>query len=196
MEEKNNFLQSAKTVSLYTLASRVLGLIRDIFCASFFGTGIAWDAFVIAFKIPNLFRRLFGEGALSAAFMPVFSEYLETKDKKNALELVNVTGTSLFIILAAIIVIAEISFATISQITSLNYKWELVLNLLMVTFPYILLICMVAFVMAVLNSFKHFLMPAMAPIALNICWIIGIFTITPLFGDTLENRSCVSSLFW
>ncbi|MDR4506076.1 MAG: murein biosynthesis integral membrane protein MurJ [Candidatus Scalindua sp.] len=188
MSEKKHFLRSAKTISLCTLLSRILGLVRDIICASFFGTGIAWDAFVIAFKIPNLFRRLFGEGALSAAFIPVFTEYLETKEKKSAMELVNVTGTALLIVLSIIIVFSEISFVTVPHITSLNHKWELVLNLLMITFPYVLFICMVAFAMAVLNSLKHFLMPAIAPIALNICWIIGVFMFTPLFGETLEKK--------
>ncbi len=188
MSDKKNFLRSAKTISLCTLLSRILGLVRDIVCASFFGTGIAWDAFVIAFKIPNLFRRLFGEGALSAAFIPIFTEYLETKERKSAMELVYITGTALFLLLATITVLSEITFAIIPQFTPLNHKWELVLNLLMITFPYVLFICLVAFAMAILNSLKHFLMPALAPIALNICWIIGIYTLTPLFGNTLEKK--------
>ncbi|MHC4268796.1 MAG: murein biosynthesis integral membrane protein MurJ [Planctomycetota bacterium] len=188
MREKKSFLKSAKTVSLCTLLSRILGLARDIVCASFFGTSLAWDAFVVAFKIPNLFRRLFGEGALSAAFIPVFTEYLETKDKKDAWELVNVTGTLLFIILGSLVVLAEITFSVIPSVFSLNQKWELVLSLLLITFPYVLFICMVAFAMAVLNSLKHFLMPALAPVALNVCWILGAIFLTPLFGDTLDNK--------
>ena len=188
MQEKKSFLKSAKTVSLCTLLSRILGLVRDIICASFFGTSLAWDAFVVAFKIPNLFRRLFGEGALSAAFIPVFTEYLETKSKKDAWELVNVTGTLLFIILGSLVVLAEISFSVIPSVVSLNHKWELVLNLLMITFPYVLFICMVALAMAVLNSLKHFLIPALAPVTLNICWIMGVFLLTPIFGNTLENK--------
>ena len=161
---------------------------RDILCASFFGTSLAWDAFVVAFKIPNLFRRLFGEGALSAAFIPVFTEYLETKDRKDAWELVNVTGTLLFIILGSLVVLAEISFSVIPTVFSLNHKWELVLNLLIITFPYVLFICMVALAMAVLNSLKHFLIPALAPVTLNICWIMGVFLLTPIFGNTLEDK--------
>jgi len=188
MQEKKSFLISAKTVSLCTLLSRVLGLARDIICASFFGTSLAWDAFVVAFKIPNLFRRLFGEGALSAAFIPVFTEYLETKGKKDAWELVNVTGTLLFIILGSLIVLAEISFSIIPTVFSLNSKWELVLSLLLITFPYVMFICMVAFAMAVLNSLKHFLMPALAPVALNACWILGVLFLTPAFGDTLDTK--------
>ena len=188
MEEKKSFLRSAKTVSLCTLLSRVLGLARDVICASFFGTSLAWDAFVIAFKIPNLFRRLFGEGALSAAFIPVFTEYLETKGKKDAWELVNVIGTLLFIILGGMIILAEVSFSIIPTVFSINQKWELVLNLLMVTFPYVLFICMAAFAMAILNSLKHFLIPALAPVALNICWIFGVFLLTPMFGDTLDKK--------
>ena len=183
-----SFLKSAKTVSLCTLLSRILGLARDIICASFFGTSLAWDAFVVAFKIPNLFRRLFGEGALSAAFIPVFTEYLETKGKKDAWELINITGTLLFIILGGLVVLAEISFSVIPTVFSLNQKWDLVLSLLMVTFPYVLFICMVAFAMAVLNSLKHFLMPALAPVALNICWIMGVLLLTPVFGNTLDKK--------
>jgi len=188
MHEKMSFLKSAKTVSLCTLLSRILGLARDIICASFFGTSLAWDAFVVAFKIPNLFRRLFGEGALSAAFIPVFTEYLETKGKKDAWELINITGTLLFIILGGLVVLAEISFSVIPTVFSLNQKWDLVLSLLMVTFPYVLFICMVAFAMAVLNSLKHFLMPALAPVALNICWIMGVLLLTPVFGNTLDKK--------
>ncbi len=187
MREKS-FLKSAKTVSLCTLLSRVLGLVRDIICASFFGTSLAWDAFVVAFKIPNLFRRLFGEGALSAAFIPVFTEYLETKGKKDAWELVNVTGTLLFIILASLVVLAEISFSVIPTVFSLNSKWSLVLNLLTITFPYVLFICMVALAMAVLNSLKHFLIPALAPVTLNICWIMGVIFLTPICGSTLDQK--------
>lgn len=188
MDEKTSFLKSAKTVSLCTLLSRVLGLARDIICASFFGTSLAWDAFVVAFKIPNLFRRLFGEGALSAAFIPVFAEYLETKGEKDARELVYITGTLLFIILGGMIVLAEASFLIIPKVFSINHKWELVLSLLLITFPYVIFICMVAFAMAILNSLKHFLMPALAPVALNICWIIGVFLLSPVFGDTLDKK--------
>ena len=188
MPEKKSFLKSAKTVSLCTMLSRVLGLARDIICASFFGTSLAWDAFVVAFKIPNLFRRLFGEGALSAAFIPVFTEYLETKSKKDAWELVSITGTLLFIILGGLVVLAEISFSVIPTVFYLNQKWDLVLSLLMVTFPYVLFICMVAFAMAVLNSLKHFLMPALAPVALNVCWIMGVILLTPVFGSTLDKK--------
>ncbi|MCP5006868.1 MAG: murein biosynthesis integral membrane protein MurJ [Planctomycetes bacterium] len=188
MSEKKNFLRSARTISICTLMSRLLGLARDIICASFFGTGIAWDAFVVAFKIPNLFRRLFGEGALSAAFIPVFTEYIETKERKCAMELVNVTGTALLVTLSIITLFSEVSFAIVLRIAPLNHKWDIVLNLLMITFPYVLFICMVAFATAVLNSLKHFFMPAMAPIILNISWIIGVFTLTPLFGETLEKK--------
>ena len=188
MQEKKGFLKSAKTVSLCTLLSRILGLARDMICASFFGTSLVWDAFVVAFKIPNLFRRLFGEGALSAAFIPVFTEYLENKGKKDAWELVHITGTLLFIILGGLVILAEITFSVIPTVFSLNQKWELVLSLLMVTFPYVLFICMVAFAMAVLNSLKHFLIPALAPVALNICWIMGVLLLTPVFGNTLDKK--------
>jgi putative peptidoglycan lipid II flippase len=125
---------------------------------------------------------------LSAAFIPVFTEYLETKGRKDAWELVNVTGTLLFIILGSLVVLAEISFSIIPTVFSLNSKWSLVLNLLTITFPYVLFICMVALAMAVLNSLKHFLIPALAPVALNICWIMGVLFLTPVCGNTLDQK--------
>ncbi|GAF74336.1 unnamed protein product, partial [marine sediment metagenome] len=94
----------------------------------------------------------------------------------------------LFIILGSLVVLAEISFSVIPTVFSLNQKWELVLNLLIITFPYVLFICMVALAMAVLNSLKHFLIPALAPVALNICWIMGVIFLTPVCGNTLDKK--------
>ncbi|MBI5307104.1 MAG: murein biosynthesis integral membrane protein MurJ, partial [Planctomycetes bacterium] len=76
MSDSHNLFRSARIISICTLLSRILGLARDMICASVFGTGMVWDAFTVAFKIPNLFRRLFGEGAFSAAFIPLFTEHI------------------------------------------------------------------------------------------------------------------------
>ncbi len=189
----HNFLKSVKTVSFYTFLSRILGLARDILCAGFFGTSMVWDAFTIAFRLPNLFRRLFGEGALSAAFIPVFTEYLETKDRKEAWELARNLGTILFCLLAGIVIVGEATFCIVPRLTDLQPKWDLVFDLLLIMFPYVMFICLVAFSMAILNSLKHFLVPVLAPIILNLCWIFGIVVVASIFGHTAREKIvCVS----
>jgi putative peptidoglycan lipid II flippase len=147
-----------------------------------------WDAFTVAFRIPNLFRRLFGEGALSAAFIPVFTDYLENRTKKEAWQLVNVVATMLVITLGGILIIGEIAFLVIPKVTTLPAKWELIFHLLKIMFPYVLLICLVALAMAVLNTFKHFFMPALSPVALNICIIVGIIVFVPLIEGGLDRK--------
>ena len=169
-----SFLRSVKIVSVCTFLSRILGLARDILCASIFGTGMVWDAFTIAFRIPNLFRRLFGEGALSAAFIPIFTEYREKRSSDEAWGLVAKLGTLIVVVLVTIVIIGEISFFTIPHVTNLSQKWFTVFNLLKIMFPYVLFICLVAFSMAILNSCKHFLVPALTPVLLNVCWISGV----------------------
>lgn len=184
-----NFLRSVKTVSFFTFLSRILGLIRDMLCANFFGTGMVWDAFTIAFRIPNLFRRLFGEGALSAAFVPVFIDCLEKRSTNEAWRLARSLATIIIIILVGITVIGELSFFLIPRLTSLQPKWEIVFDLLVIMFPYVLFICLVALSMAILNSLKHFFVPALTPIVLNICWIIGVVVIAPIFGNNLQEMA-------
>lgn len=105
MTQKHSYLKSAGIISLSTLASRILGLVRDIALASTFGAGMILDAFVLAFTIPNLFRRFFGEGALSAAFLPVFTEVIEKDGKEKAWELVSKTSTLLVLFLGGIVII-------------------------------------------------------------------------------------------
>lgn len=168
---EHSFISSARTISLCTLLSRTLGLLRDILCASLFGTGLVWDAFTVAFRIPNLFRRLFGEGALTAAFIPAFTEYLEKRGEAEAWKLVSVVATSLAILLMLIVIAVETSVFITLRYTSMEAKWEKTLELLAVVFPYSLFICLAALVSAVLNCLRHFFMPAFSPVILNLCWI-------------------------
>ncbi len=161
---------------------------RDILCASMFGTSMVWDAFTIAFKIPNLFRRLFGEGALSAAFIPVFTEYLEKHSKEEAWCLARTIATTLIITLTAIVIIGEISFYVIQNSFQLQPKWQMIFELLVILFPYVIFICLVAFSMAILNSLKHFLLPSLSPIVLNMCWISSLVIFAPLFGNNLQEK--------
>ncbi len=173
---KKGIERAAGIVGSFTFLSRILGLIRDIVIAKVFGSGILTDAFFVAFRIPNLLRRLFGEGSLTVAFIPVFSECL-ARDKEDALNLANGFLTILSLLLTAIAVAGIFLAPWIVRIQaygfgSTSYEYKLTVLLTRITFPYVFFICLVAFFMGVLNSFKHFSAPAAAPIFLNIS-IIG-----------------------
>ncbi|HHT9127223.1 MAG TPA: murein biosynthesis integral membrane protein MurJ [Candidatus Wujingus californicus] len=186
MSESHNLFRSVRIISVCTFLSRILGLARDMICASIFGTGMVWDAFTVAFKIPNLFRRLFGEGALSAAFIPIFTEHIEKRGKAEAMVFVNVVATVLIIILGGLVFLGEGSFFTIPKIFQVQEKWQLVFKLSIIMFPYVFFICLVAFMGAVLNTLHHFFMPAFAPVVMNVCWILG--AVLSLYaGNTLER---------
>jgi len=173
MSDTKKLFSSIKTISTCTFLSRILGLARDIVCASIFGTGMLWDAFTVAFKIPNLFRRLFGEGAFSAAFIPLFTEHIEKKGQTEAWKFVNIVATFLIIMLGGIVLLGESTFIFIPKIFNIQEKWQLIFNLLTIMFPYVFFICLVAFMGAILNTVRHFFIPAFAPVILNICWISG-----------------------
>ncbi|WP_347273596.1 murein biosynthesis integral membrane protein MurJ [Candidatus Kuenenia sp.] len=175
MSDIKKLIYSVKTISSCTFLSRILGLARDIICASIFGTGLVWDAFTVAFKIPNLFRRLFGEGALSAAFIPVFTEHIEKHGEREAWKFANIVITLLIIILGGIVFIGEGSFFAVPKLFNIHEKWQLIFKLLIILFPYVFFICIVAFMGAILNTVRHFFIPAFAPMILNICWISGAF---------------------
>lgn len=175
--ETRNVSRAAGIVSFYTLLSRILGLARDMVVAAFFGSGMATDAFFVAFRIPNLLRRLFAEGSLTIAFIPVFTEYLRRKSREDALELARVVLTVLSLILAVVTILGVLFAPWIVRIQAWGFggagtKYELTVLLTRITFPYIFLISIVAFFMGVLNSLRHFSAPAAAPIFLNV-GIIG-----------------------
>ena len=186
MSDSSSLFRSARIISICTLLSRILGLVRDMICASIFGTGMVWDAFTVAFKIPNLFRRLFGEGAFSAAFIPVFTEHIEKRGRAEALAFANIIATALIIIVGGAVLVGEGAFFTIPRIFQLHEKWQLVFKLLSIMFPYIFFISIVAFMAAVLNTVRHFLLPALAPVVMNACWILGA-VLAPYTGKTLEK---------
>ncbi len=182
--EKGNLGRAAGVVSFYTLLSRILGLIRDMVIASFFGATIAADAFVVAFKIPNMLRRFTAEGNMTIAFIPVFTEYLKTRTKDEAFELARVILTILSIILVVITLTGIMLSPWIVRLIAFGFgsegpKYELTVLLTRITFPYILLVSLVAFFMGVLNSLKHFAAPAAAPIFLNLGIIGATYLISP-----------------
>jgi putative peptidoglycan lipid II flippase len=194
ISEKSSLSKAAGVVSFYTLISRVLGLVRDMVVARFFGAGMAADAFFVALRIPNMLRRFTAEGSMTMAFIPVFTEYVENRPKKDAVELARVTLTLLSIILAVITVAGIIFSPWIVRIMAWGYgtgeKYDLTVYLTRITFPYLFLISIVAFFMGVLNSMRHFAAPAAAPILLNLgiiscTWLLSPYMSEPVTGTAI-----------
>ena len=176
--------RSATIISLATLASRILGFIRDVIIARLFGVYIYAQAFVIAFRIPNLFRDLVGEGASNAAIVPVLSEYRLKHSSKEFWELVNILLNILLVILSAITILGIFFSPLIVRLIAPGFigsadKLQATINLNRIIFPYILLIGLAVYAMAVLNSLKSFAVSAFAPCLLNIAIIVCAL----LFGE-------------
>jgi len=173
---KKHIIRSAGIIGFATVISRVLGFVRDIIIAGFFGTARYAEAFVVAFRIPNMLRDLIGEGAANAAFVPVLSEYMETK-KEEFWELANVILNLLLIILSAITIAGIAASPLIVRLIAPGFlgdpeKFAVTVKLTRLMFPYVLLIGLTAYAMGVLNSLKHFSTPAFGPCLLNMAVII------------------------
>jgi len=184
MSEKQSISQAAGTVGFYTFLSRILGLVRDVVVAGFFGSGMAADAFFVAFRIPNLLRRLFAEGSLTIAFIPVFTEYLGRKTKEDAFEMARAVLGLLSMVLVAVTLLGVVFSPWIVRVQAFGWggeglKYELTVLLTRITFPYILLVSLVAFFMGILNSLRHFAAPAAAPVFLNVGIIGATLWISP-----------------
>jgi len=191
-----DFLRSARVVSLGTLVSRLLGLVRDVMTAALIGAGGAWDAFVLAYTVPNLLRRLLGEGALSSAFIPVFAEEREARGKAAAFHFFAVTLTGLALVLLGLAVLGTVATYVVpaSWLGVGDEKGALTLDLIRVFQPYMLFVCLMAFLMGALNSLDHFLAPALAPALLNLCWIAGMVVAFPLVSDDPSTRVLVVAI--
>lgn len=181
-------LRSSSIVSFMTLLSRVTGLVRDVVIAQYFGARA--DAFFVAFKIPNFFRRLFAEGAFSVAFVPVLSEYRRTRPLEEVQLLIARVSGVLGGILFAVTVLALLLANYLPWVFSPGFsgdpaKFALTGDLLRITFPYLLFISLAAFYSGVLNSYGSFAAPAITPIFLNICLIFSALIMTDWFSEPL-----------
>ncbi len=189
-----NIAKNAFVVGAMTFVSRLGGLIREQLMAAFFGTSVIKSAFDVAFLIPNLFRRLFGEGALSAAVIPIYTETLE-KDGKAAADrfasrVAAVLLASLGLIAAALILLTFplarffAGFANADLPAAFAFlqdqeRWQTIFPLVRIMLPYAPLICLAALAMGVINSHKSFAVPALAPLFLNLCWIAALALVCP-----------------
>ena len=182
-------IKSTGLVSVATLCSRVLGFVRDIMIANFFGTSMFAEAFVVAFRIPNLLRDLVGEGAANAAFVPVLTEYHATRSKEEfwglAKNLLYVLAACLSIIsLCGVLFTPVIVKAIAPGFIQDPEKLEITIRLARIMFPFIFLIGFVAYGMGVLNSLNHFAVPAFGPALLNVALILSLVFVCPKIGIT------------
>jgi putative peptidoglycan lipid II flippase len=191
MSEHRQLLKSASLISALTLVSRVFGYIRDSRIAFLLGASTAADAYTTAYRIPNLLRRLVGEGAVSAAFIPVFSRYVAEKKKEDAWEFANTLLTVITFLLTAVTLTGIFLSPLIVRLFASGFgdtpgKLELTATLNRIMFPYMFLIGLTALAMGILNSFHRFGAPAFAPIVLNLTMIVFSF-LGSLFGDVTKT---------
>ena len=181
---RHPLISGAGITSLGTLASRVLGMVRDMATAALLGMSGSpvMDAFVVAFRIPNLFRRLFGEGALTASYVPVLAARLE-KDRHGAWQLVSVGLVWLSVILAGLVLLAEGVCGIVYAVWGNRPGMPLLLGLTALMMPYMLFICLAAQAAATLQCLGHFALPALAPTLLNVCWLAAVWGIAPWLAD-------------
>ena len=185
-----NLLKAAASVSAMTLLSRLTGFARDVILAFGFGAGAAMDAFVVAFRIPNLLRRLFAEGAFSQAFVPVLGEYRETRGDEETRALASrvlgiltvalLIATALGVVAApAIVYLSAAGFAADAE------KFGLTVAMLRICFPYILFISLVSFAAGILHTWGHFKSPAFTPVLLNLAFIGCALWLAPLLEEPI-----------
>lgn len=184
-------LKSTAIVSTMTMVSRVLGLARDMVFTQIFGAGAGADAFLVAFKIPNFLRRLFAEGAFSPAFVPVVSEYKRQRSHDELQELTNRTAGTLGLILLLVSVVAIIAAPVVVGIFATGFllkypdKFDLTVQMLRITFPYILFISLTALAGSVLNVYGRFAVPAFTPVFLNIILILAAIFLAPHMAEPI-----------
>lgn len=181
--KRQNIAKATGVVSFFTLISRVLGLVRDMAIASFFGAAMSADAFFVAFKIPNLLRRLVAEGSLSTAFVPVFSDELE-KSKEDAQKAFSASLSFCLLLTCALAILGIIFAEPITHLFSPGFsenpeKMELTISLTRIMLPYIILVSILALLSSVLNCLGFFALPAAAPAILNISMIAFLAFLAP-----------------
>jgi len=186
MESPPGLLRSLATVSGMTLLSRILGFVRDFVIARSFGAGMLTDAFFVAFRLPNLLRRLFAEGAFSQAFVPLLAEYRNRRGEAETKLLVDRVATALLVVVTTVALLGVIGAPLLIYVTAPGFavdadKFALTVELTRVTFPYILFMALVALAAGILNTWSRFALPAFTPVLLNLSMIGGALLAAPYF---------------
>jgi putative peptidoglycan lipid II flippase len=180
-------LKASGGMAAATLTSRLLGMVREMAYMQFMGVGLVNDAFQYAFTIPNLFRRLLGEGALTAAFIPVFKEKEKIHGEKEMWRAANAVISGLVIAASVVIALVMLGVSITLAAHHFDEKWDLMLRLLRVMFPYMLRVCLAAAMMGMLNARGHFFIPAMGATMLNVVMIASVYWLAPKFGADLPK---------
>lgn len=186
-----SLLKALAAVSSMTLISRILGFVRDLVIARVFGAGLATDAFFVAFKLPNLLRRLFAEGAFSQAFVPILAEYKSRRGEQETRLLVDRVAATLAAALFTVTLIGVLAAPAIIYVTAPGFtatpgKFELTVDLLRITFPYIFFISLTALAGGILNTHSRFSIPAVTPALLNLSFIGFALWGAPYFDPPVE----------
>jgi len=194
-EKRHPLLTDTMVTSAGTLTSRVLGFVRDMATAALFGlsTGGVLDALVVAFRIPNLFRALFGEGAMTASFLPVFTEALE-RNRENAWQILRETLRWLVSVLIVITLAGEAVLGVWVWLVHDDPHVRLLAGLTAVFLPYLIVVCVTAVASAALQALGRFAAPAFSPALLNICWILGAVLIAPTITNRESGQAYVLAL--
>ncbi|MCM8805014.1 MAG: murein biosynthesis integral membrane protein MurJ [Candidatus Omnitrophica bacterium] len=186
-------------LALGTIISRIFGLFREIVSANFFGTTKIYDAFLLAFMIPNFFRGLLAEGALTSSFIPVFTEYLTNEEKqKETKKILDITFTLSLIFTFSLFLFFFLLSNLVIKFINYESKWFYVFLLLKFTFPYLIFISLSALYTGVLNSYKTFFLPSISPVVLDFFWIFSLFFLSGIFGEKLEEKIfslCIGIIF-
>ena len=192
------------TVSFYTFVSRILGFVRDILIAKFLGSTVISDAFFVAFRLPNFFRRILAEGAYSAALIPIFSGvFIDSKDDHEAADFVENTMSLLLIVTVILTIIFYFGMPYIIQILAPGFSsnkeaFDLAVHFGKIIFPYLIFISLVAHFTSIINVHGKFAAGAFAPAILNISFILSLFILTPLLpsaGYALSYGVLIGGLF-
>lgn len=183
-------VKNTAVVSAMTLLSRILGFVRDMVLARTFGASLVLDAFLVAFKIPNMLRRFFGEGAFSLAFVPVLSEYKEQQGQAAVRSLVERVAGTMLLILLGISILGSLGAPLLVSVIAPGFldkpeQFDLTTAMLQVTFPYILFISLVAFAGSILNTYGRFAAPAFSPVLLNVVLILAATVAAPYFEQPI-----------
>jgi putative peptidoglycan lipid II flippase len=184
--------RNLRVVSLCTVLSRVLGLVRDSALAASFGTGPILDAFTLAFRIPNLARALLGEGAVATAFLPVLVAEIEHSGREAASRLISALFLTLAVLLCGLIGVTELALWWLGSVTTLSPEAELLRRLTAVLLPYVVLICLAAQVSTVLHASQQFLWPALIPVVLNLAWLLSLWCVVPWWTDPVAQVTAMS----
>jgi putative peptidoglycan lipid II flippase len=181
-------LKASGAMAAATLTSRVLGMVREMVYARFMGDTPVAGIFKFAFQIPNLFRRLLGEGALTAAFIPIFKEKEKNHGEAEMWRASNAVISGLIIAASAVVGLVILVLSLVLAAHQFSAKTELMLQLLRVMFPYMILVCLAAVTMGMLNARGHFFIPAMGATMLNVVMIASVLLLAPHFGHELSEQ--------